>query len=52
MFPGPGAVVYRNENGEPVGWDYPSDDATAFYCDQCGITHVGPCDFGDDDEDD
>lgn len=24
MFPGPGAVVYRNEAGEPLGWDYPS----------------------------
>jgi len=27
MFPGPHAHVYRNEAGEPVGWDYPSDDA-------------------------
>lgn len=26
MFPGPGAVVYRNEAGEPLGWDYPSDE--------------------------
>lgn len=26
MFPGPGAVVYRNEAGEPLGWDYPSSD--------------------------
>lgn len=25
MFPGPGAVVYRNEEGEPLGWDYPSE---------------------------
>ena len=26
MFPGPGARIYRNEDGEPIGWDYPSDD--------------------------
>ena len=26
MFPGAGAVVYCNEAGEPLGWDYPSDD--------------------------
>lgn len=25
-FPGAGAVVYRNEAGEPIGWDYPSHD--------------------------
>lgn len=25
MFPGPGATIYRNEAGEPLGWDYPSD---------------------------
>jgi hypothetical protein len=24
MFPGPGAQIYRNEAGEPLGWDYPS----------------------------
>ena len=23
MFPGPGAQIYRNESGEPLGWDYP-----------------------------
>lgn len=23
MFPGPGAQIYRNEAGEPLGWDYP-----------------------------
>lgn len=28
MFPGAGAVVYTNDEGEPLGWDYPSyDDA-------------------------
>jgi hypothetical protein len=26
MFPGPGAQVYYNEAGEPLGWDYPSYD--------------------------
>lgn len=26
MFPGAGAHVYRNEAGEPIGWDYPSDE--------------------------
>lgn len=25
MFPGAGAVIYRNEAGEPIGWDYPSE---------------------------
>jgi hypothetical protein len=25
MFPGPGARVYYNEAGEPLGWDYPSE---------------------------
>jgi len=25
MFPGAGATVYRNEAGEPTGWDYPSE---------------------------
>jgi hypothetical protein len=22
MFPGPGATIYRNEAGEPLGWSY------------------------------
>lgn len=26
MFPGAGAVVYYNDAGEPLGWDYPSSD--------------------------
>jgi hypothetical protein len=26
MFPGPGARVDYNEAGEPLGWDYPSED--------------------------
>ena len=25
-FPGAGAQVYRNEAGEPIGWDYPYAD--------------------------
>jgi hypothetical protein len=24
-FPGAGAQVYYNEDGEPLGWDYPSE---------------------------
>lgn len=26
MFPGASAIVYRNDAGEPIGWDYPSED--------------------------
>lgn len=26
MFPGANAQVYYNDDGEPVGWDYPSYD--------------------------
>lgn len=29
MFPGANAQVYYNEDGEPLGWDYPSYDETA-----------------------
>ena len=40
MFPGAGASVYYNEDGEPLGWDYPSyDDAPDvddFYDDYSG----------------
>lgn len=25
MFPGANARVYYNEDGEPLGWDYPSE---------------------------
>ena len=52
MFPGAGASVYRNEAGEPIGWDYPADDGGAFYCDQCGFEHAGRCDAGWEDEED
>lgn len=30
MFPGASASVYRNEDGEVIGWDYPSDDAPEY----------------------
>ncbi len=26
-FPGAGAQVFYNEAGEPLGWDYPDNDA-------------------------
>ena len=29
MFPGPNAQIHRNEAGEPIDWDYPSDPTTA-----------------------
>ena len=53
MFPGPNATIYRNEAGEVLGWDNgsPEDDANAYYCDQCGINHVGRC-WSDDEDDD
>ena len=28
MFPGANAQVYYNDAGEPIGWDYPSDEPT------------------------
>lgn len=55
MFPGPGANIYRNEAGEPLGWDYPSDEPyeedyeeadrryEAMTCDLCGL-HPDDCD--------
>ena len=52
-FPTAHSVVYRNEAGEPTGWDNPSDDdAMANYCDACGISHTGECYDPYDDEDD
>ena len=42
MFPGPHAHVYRNEAGEPVGWDYPDD----------GPPETDPYDDYDDDLED
>ena len=51
MFPGPGAIIIRNEAGEPLGWDYYTDEPE--YCDMCGGQHSGSCwpDLDDDDED-
>ena len=55
-FPTAGASVYYNEAGEPLGWDYPTNDADSFYCDMCGFNHQGACpddydDEGEDEED-
>lgn len=51
-FPTSDAHIYRNEAGEPVGWDRPAEPP---YCDICGYHHAGPCpmddgyvDLGDD----
>lgn len=30
MFPGAHAIVHYNEAGEPLGWDYPSDEPAGF----------------------
>lgn len=44
MFPGAGARVYTNEEGEVLGWDYPSYDEPDYDpYDDC-------YDFADDDE--
>lgn len=37
-FPPAGAQVYRNEAGEPLGWDIPAEPD---YCDEHGITYMG-----------
>jgi hypothetical protein len=34
MFPGAGAQVYCNEAGEPLGWDYPSQDEADYRPDE------------------
>lgn len=48
MFPGPNAIVFRNEAGETIGWDYPVDEdqfipdefdmdrEVKFFC-RCGV---------------
>lgn len=52
MFPGAGAVVYYNEAGEPLGWDYPSpDDEVAEYQSEW-MEHNPPEDEEYDDEED
>lgn len=50
MFPGPGAQIYYNEAGEPLGWDA-AEDPMDYYCDECGACHPGPCRVDYDDED-
>lgn len=42
MFPGAHDTVYYNEDGEPLGWDSPSDPMD-YYCADCGVCHTGPC---------
>jgi hypothetical protein len=34
MFPGAGANIYRNEAGEVLGWDYPSEPDPYDYDDE------------------
>ena len=50
MFPGPGAIIYRNGAGEVTGWDEEGSFEPEYHpC--CGVT--GRCICGDlDDEDD
>jgi len=51
MFPGAGAQIYRNEAGEPVGWDYLSCDEGPDlddYYDNCD--NYDEDDEGDDEE--
>jgi hypothetical protein len=48
MFPTANSVVYRNEEGEVLGWDNPSYDEPE-YCDACGYTHSSTaCPMDDD----
>jgi hypothetical protein len=48
MFPGAGATVYYNEDGEPLGWDAASsyDDEPDAY-----EEYDGPDEWEDDEED-
>lgn len=51
MFPTAGSHIYRNEEGEVLGWS----DETQYepeYCDECGFNHSGECPPEPDDEDD
>lgn len=50
MFPGAGASVYYNEDGEVLGWD-DSPSYEPEYCDQCGYCHAGRCTADDYDPD-
>jgi hypothetical protein len=49
-FPPHNAIIIRNEEGEVLGWDVPSNDPYDNYCDLCGICHSGPCPDEYDDE--
>lgn len=49
-FPTSDSIIYRNEEGEVLGWDRPSDPMD-YYCDTCGFPHAGPCPDEDEDED-
>lgn len=48
-FPSAGAEIYRNDVGEPIGWN-PSPDyqGDAFYCDYHGFRHSTTCSEVDD----
>jgi len=48
MFPGAGAVVYRNEAGEPLGWDYPSDDPYDSYSEDLDRSREDAWDVAED----
>jgi hypothetical protein len=50
MFPPSGAEIYRNEAGEPLGWNVPEDGPP--YCDICGFNHIGLCEPWPEEEDD
>ncbi len=55
MFPGAGAVIIRNEAGEPLGWDYPDrfePDGMDPYYDEDDGTIRCPCGKRMWDEDD
>ena len=51
MFPGPYAEIFRNEEGEVIGWDNHYYDEPP-YCDSCGFEHVGECRRDPEDDDD
>lgn len=54
-FPGAGAQIYRNEAGEPLGWDHPSydDGPDPDDFDECDYDdeNFDECDYDDEDPD-
>lgn len=56
-FPPSNAIIIRNGDGEPVGWDQP-ETAQDYYHDLCGLCHPDGCcpeedrdaEEGDDDD--